>query len=143
MKNSILVCIIVVLTLTSCIPIQPHSVCDELTTDSYLCSMADRLHVKLETIGDTLIVTNSLAISSGRYTNRDAKNVLVNLQRCLNTSITYVLFAEKIREYTNGAPALFNVVEKYLNEFALHQLLYQTDKDILFNWLQSQIDTLS
>lgn len=118
------------------------TVCEQIQEPSILCQVAKEKNIRLEDIGNGLILVNAVAISEGVYTRGDAKHVLEKLSQALDGPVTYVLFKDQIIKYTNAYPGLLDVAMVYLDEFSLSKRMYEADRDILKTWLTSRIKSL-
>jgi len=119
------------------------SVCDDVTGPCLLCQTADKYNVRLEDIGNGLILVNMVAVNQGLYSVDDAKGVMESLLSALDgSSLTYALFKDKIIEYTKDYPGLLSVTSAYMDEFALSQYIYEADREILREWLKGWIQSL-
>ena len=57
------------LFLVGCLGNDRPSVCTDITEPSLLCEIAVKHGVRLETVGNTLIIVNSVAIAKGVYSD--------------------------------------------------------------------------
>lgn len=119
------------------------TVCDEISPgESVLCDIANKQGIRLEDVGLGLILVNSVAIKEGVYTRDQARGVVEKLLSCLDGSVTYALFRDRIQEYTAGYPGLLEVTQAYLYQFSLSKQISQTDREILTAWLNNRLKEL-
>jgi hypothetical protein len=122
---------------------QRVSVCDSIQAgDSYLCDIATRSGVQLETIGRSLIVANAVAIAKGGYTADQASTVLVEIRNGLDSPVSYLFVQESIQKAVADHPGLFVVAMVYLEQFSNDQFISGVDADLLRAWLDKQIAML-
>ncbi|MCG8643228.1 MAG: hypothetical protein MI862_26115 [Desulfobacterales bacterium] len=118
------------------------TVCNQIEEPSILCQVATEHGVRLEDVGNGLILVNALAISEGVYTRADARQVLSRLLDALDGSITYAVFKSRIQQATESFPGLLDVAKSYLDEFSLSNQMYDADREILQTWLTNRIKSL-
>ena len=143
MKKALLLLIVFTLTLVSCAPLQRlesrPGVCDNISSgESVLCDMAQKSGIRPEDVGKGIVAVNAVLIARERYTYAQAVEVIDKLLMALDGPITYVIFKDKIQEFTKKYPGLLEVVREDLEYFALSNQIYPADKDILQNWLKRQ-----
>jgi hypothetical protein len=138
MKQVLLLFLIV--SLSGCSMLGPRtSICDDLQEPSRLCQVANKAGVRLEDIGNILIVTNAVAIGEGAYEAEDACRVLEDIRTALDVSITYLFVRNMVMDATSKYPGLFIVAGSYLDLFDLKEIITDKDKQILKGWLDKQI----
>lgn len=124
------------------------SVCDTITERSVLCETADKIGVRLEEVGNVLIVANTVAITEGLYTAEQANAVFRKIIELLGgeatrSFITYEQFKLKIREILDKYPSLMIVADSYLDMFMSSQtIITEVDKQILIEWLDGRIQVV-
>ena len=118
------------------------TVCNQIEGPSILCQVATEHGVRLEDVGNGLILVNALAISEGAYTRADARQVLSRLLDALDGSVTYAVFKSRIQQATESFPGLLDVAKSYLDEFSLSNQVYDADREILRTWLTNRIKSL-
>lgn len=119
------------------------SVCDTMApNESILCDTANKYGVKLEDIGNTLIVANAVAIGEGLYTSGQALQVVKSLRSILDDDITYLFFRDELMQWTSEYPGLFEVAMIYLSDFGFDIGLTSTDRNMLQEWFDARIETL-
>jgi len=134
---SVLVCFMLI----GCAGKMP-SVCDNLI-DSKLCEISGKMNMRLEDVGNALIITNAIAIGEGLYTKEDALEVLHFLNDSVNEGgISYALFVELVGDAVAKYPGLFEVFQAYFNALVSAQIISPTDQQILSGWLSRQITNL-
>ncbi|MEN8134313.1 MAG: hypothetical protein ABFS18_02085 [Thermodesulfobacteriota bacterium] len=122
---------------------QQASVCESIPAgDSYLCDIATKTGVQLETIGNSLIVANRAAILKGSYTADQASTVLLDIRNGLDDPISYLFVQEAIQKAAAKHPGLFVVAGIYLKRFSNEQLISNVDANLLRSWLDRQIAML-
>ena len=136
--------LIVLLAFTSCstVGIAP-SVCDDLSEPSLLCQTAAKFGVRLEDIGGALVIANTVAIAAGTYTKADALEVISELRSGLMDPISYIAFRTNISLYVYKYPGLLEVAQMYIKQFTSTQDILDTDRKLLIDWLDVQIESLS
>ena len=138
----IIVMAIAIIT-TSCVtPGVQHSVCDDITQPSYLCDMSKAMGVRLEEVGNTFIIANSLAIASGKYTKEDAAREINRLVLILDDPISYMEFRFNVEEVLHEFPGLLEVARAYLDTFVQPDFIFKTDRNIMTSWLRRQLANL-
>jgi len=139
-KLLFLVAFVFIVFLTGCLTLtDAPSVCDEVTEPSILCDLATEIDVRLETVGNAMIVVNAVAIAKGVYSEDDAREVILKLIEILDAGITYALFAERLVEVTDGSPGLMEVADVYLSQLQIKTPMYPIDKKILKAWLEKRL----
>lgn len=135
---------LVIAGLAGCSLATAPSVCDSITAgDSHLCAIAGKTGVRLEDIGNTLIVANAVAIGSGAYTQDQARLVLQGLRASLDSPLSYLAMQDELRQVLSKYPGLFIVATIYLDQFGVDQVISPVDTGILKSWLDRQIATLA
>ena len=124
------------LSLSACSTTQP-SICDT-TTDSYLCQIADTVNVRLEDMGNMLVVVNRGAILSGQYTVDESLLALKGIRLALSDPISYFAFQRVVRE-TVGSTELLLVATTVISHFTSNQEMLDADRAILIGWIDKQI----
>ena len=142
MKNIAMILALVFLTSCSTIGMRP-SVCDDLSEPSLMCQTAAKFGVRLEDIGGALVIANTVAIASGTYSKADAVEVLSELRSGLLDPISYFAFRTNISLYVNKYPGLLEVAQMYINQFTSTNDILGTDRKLLLDWLDKQIEALS
>jgi hypothetical protein len=118
------------------------SVCTDREFNSYLCDTADGIGVRLETVGNVLIVANAIAIGEGKYTAQEAVSVLEDLRNVVSAGPAYAYIYSKIGKALSDYPGLFAVSMIYLNEFKRPQIMTKVDREMLLFWIDEQIEML-
>lgn len=119
------------------------SVCDNIeSNESVLCDIAAKQGIPLESVGRGLIVVNAVAITGGLYTKDQAVTVLKVLRESLDNSVTYAVFAVFLEDYVKKYPEMMNVIQVYLDQFAVNRFINDVDKKILTDWLDERIKSL-
>lgn len=137
MKKIIFIVCILVCVLYSCNSNGP-SICDTIE-NSYLCEMANKTGIKLESVGNGLIVMNNIAISSGYITSVKYNDILIKIRQSLDEPITYVLFKDKIIKYADKYPKTLSIGKKYVQLFELNKNISESDKMLIKYWIDRQI----
>jgi len=142
MKKLTVFLVVVMLSLSACAGKMP-SVCDQLI-DSRLCEISGKMNMRIEDVGNALIITNAIAIGEGLYTKEDALKVLNTLNdTVVEGGISYELFVTLVGDSIAKYPGLFEVFQAYFNALVSTQVISPTDQQILSGWLERQISALS
>lgn len=129
------------LILTSCANLP--SVCDTMTQKSYLCDISQKHGVRLEDVGNGLIVVNAIAIQQGLYTKEQAIKVLSEIDALLKYPISYAAFKAGVYEKVDAFPGLIEVASIYFSELGLlSQDILQADRKLLVDWIAKQLSFL-
>ena len=150
-KLRILLCVFVVALFVGCVPSTLPSICDDLGDQpSILCDLTKDENsvfygVRLEDIGNALIVANAIAIGQNLYTREDATTVLDVFIALLQDPVTSgATFVTEVLDITNEYPGLFEVATVYLSELRLQtQPFLAADRDILSKLLTKQRSILT
>ena len=119
------------------------SICDTLTEPSLLCDLSAKYNVRLEDIGNGLIIANAVAIGQGFYTRDQAVEVMKEIRAILDNPVSYAFFKVGVYEKVDLYPGLLEVASVYFSELGgLTQIMYRTDRDILIGFMDKQIKTL-
>ena len=139
----VMVSALLVMGLTGCGQTKAPSVCDSIPAgSSHLCIIAAKTGMRLEDIGNTLIVANAVAIGSGAYSQEQARQVLLGLRATLNGPVSYLAMQSEVRQALTKYPGLFIVATVVLDQMGVDQVIGPVDSGILKTWLDRQIDTL-
>ena len=143
-KTSVLLIILLVFGLIGCAGLQLKSVCDDLAEPSYLCEIAKKFGVRLEDIGNGLIIVNAFAIGEGAYSLEDAIKLAKDLRSTLDDPLlTNALFGNKLSDKVKQYPGLFDVVDSYLSALKDSvEPMFKKDREILVNWLDKRIKSI-
>lgn len=118
------------------------SVCDTLES-SYLCAIADRLGVRLEEIGNSLIIANALIIADNQARREKALKAFKEIKALLENPISYPAFRWGVYESLERYPGLLDVADSYLSYFADFDInMYQEDRKLIVGWLDKRIAVL-
>ena len=140
--KSICTILILILVLVGCAGRLP-TVCDEVKGPSLLCDTAERYGVRLEDVGNGLIIANAIAIAEGLYTIDEAVEVMTELRDILDDPITYVTFKVEVYKRMEKYPGLIEVATVYFDELGgMAKEIYPIDRKLLVGWLDKQIKTL-
>ena len=137
-----LLLVIVALLVSGCGLMSGPSVCDDTTEASVLCDLSLKAGVRLENVGNMLIIVNAIAIGEGAYSKQDALHALEGLREFIDSSVSYVLVKSKALEIVDKYPGLFTLTELYLQGFDSTSLLSAKDQRILTTWLDNRIRSL-
>lgn len=118
------------------------SVCDNNDQPSVLCDIAEDSGMRLEDIGNTLIVVNAVAINEGEYTEQQAADILKEIRHAIDSPVSYLFFKAELEEKISGVPGLFAVASDYLSSFVNDDIMHEKDRMILMTWLDNRIDEL-
>lgn len=132
-KLTVLIC---ALALFSCQT--PKSVCDNLTGPSLLCSLSDKAGVRLETVGDLIMVVNLRAIKHGAYTAEAAANVLYAFKPFLEPGMAASELKHLILSNAGEFPELI-LVTPYISLLETSDTLTVADIGMLEFWVDQQI----
>lgn len=143
MKKSFLILLLIAVMMTvGCVFNDLPSVCDQLEDKSYLCEIAQKHDIRLESVGTILVVANAVAIGEGVYTSTDALQVMQSIRCVLDQPISYLFFKDKVQGLTEKYPGLLEIADIYLNEFMSTQTMFVRDREILQGWLDKRIARL-
>lgn len=117
------------------------SVCDT-TEKSLLCDLSAEYGVRIEDIGNGLIIANSVAIGEGLYTREQARAVLVDLRAILDNPVSYAFFRLQVLDRVAKYPELILVAQQYFDELTTGQIMYKADRQMLCAWLDDRIEAL-
>lgn len=117
---------------------QLPSVCDN-QTESVLCDVAERYNVRLETVGDILMVVNLRAIKEGVYTKSQARGALLSMKEAYHAAnFTATDLKALILEYVDEYPELILVVQ-YVGYFDMPDVLRVKDVEFLDSYIDQQL----
>lgn len=131
-------CLVVMLAGCSLLPSGP-SVCDDKSSPSLLCDIADKSGIRLETVGNMIIIVNRVAILSGQYTNAHAATVLKNIRQAIENPVSYIFFKAVVENNIGKYPGLFDMASSYISEFISPDIMHRKDRFILISWLDNRI----
>ena len=115
------------------------SVCDDQTSPSYLCAIAEKHNTKLETIGNIIIAANTVAIGEGYYQAKDALKVAKDLRGILNNPISYLYFKARADAVFIKHPGMLTIARIYIDDFVSPQIMTAKDRKILQRWFEARI----
>lgn len=144
MKKTIIIGFLLFL-LAGCAGLQRASVCDTIVGPSELCQIAAKQGngVRLDDVGDLLIVANVAAIEAGFYTREKAIQVLEELRDILENPVSYAWFKGQVYLRVDQYPGLLEVATVYFSELgSLSRIMYASDQRILRDYLEKQIKVL-
>lgn len=119
------------------------SICETITEPSLLCDLSEKSGVRLEDIGNGLVIANAVAIGQGLYTKDQALKVMQEIRSILDNPVSYAFFKSGVYEKVKAYPGLIEVAEIYFEELgAKTQIMYRVDRDILTGWMDKQIKRL-
>ena len=121
------------------------SVCEDIEQPSVLCAMVEQVgggKLKLEDIGNGLVIVNAIALAEGLYTKDEAITVLTDLRSILDNPVSYLFFQTALKKYVSAYPGLLQIANVYIDQFTITQTMYKTDRDLLISWLTTQIEGL-
>ena len=141
MKRYILIALVFILS--GCISMgNLPSVCDT-ATDSLLCDISVKNNVRLEDIGNVLIVTNAIAIGEGVYSQESALIAMKEIRGLLDGPVSYTAFRSGVFTIVDKYPGVLEVASIYFSQLTGNtQTMYPADREILISWLDSRIKTL-
>lgn len=117
---------------------QVPSVCDN-QADSVLCEVATEHGVRLETVGDILMVVNLRAIKQGAYTKSQARDALISMKDAYHAAgFTSADLKALVLKYVDEYPELILVVS-YAGYFDAPEVLKPADIEILDCYIDQQI----
>jgi len=149
MKRFMLFLCTLAITFTGCanLPIRAlPSVCDtQITAEgkSYLCEISNKYNIRLEDVGNGIILVNHLVIEAGVYSKEDALIVIEDIKSLLESPISYIAFKMNIYEYIDASPSLLNIMDIYIDEFISEEYMLKRDRKYLIFWLNQNIDLLN
>jgi len=124
----------------SCATTMP-SVCDNVE-ESILCDLSRKSGIRLEDIGNGIIIANAVLISQGTYSKEDALGVMETVRLLLDKSARYHLFKKAIEDLVHDFPGLLEVSYSYLEVLDLDSRISPADRLILEQWLDRRIESL-
>ena len=142
MKRLLLIILAFVVLLFGCATTLP-SKCDDVTDPSRLCDLSKQAGVRLEDVGNGLIVANAISIGSGLYTKEQALTVLKEFRSALDQPITYLAFKTLLYDKMDQYPGLIEVATIYFEQLGnIQEIMYPKDRELLAGWLDRQIKIL-
>ena len=139
-KISLILVMFLLFLVAGCSPMfNGPSVCDDKTSPSLLCDIADNNGVRLESVGDLIIIVNMVSILGGQYTNDHAVTVLKNIRQSIEQPISYAFLKAVIEENAGGYPGLFDMANSYISELISPEIISTKDRFILIGWLDNRI----
>jgi hypothetical protein len=119
------------------------SVCDDLQTPSKLCEVSKKYGVRIEDIGNGLIIANAVAIGQGVYTKDEALKVMKEIRAVLDNPVSNAFFKAQVYLKVDTYPGLLEVASAYFSELgSLTQMMYAEDRRLLVGFLDQQIKIL-
>jgi hypothetical protein len=120
------------------------SICDDLEGPSLMCEIAAKHNVRLEDIGNALVVINEIAIIEEAYSKEDAIEVLKEIRLLLDKgALSYAMFRLAVYEKAEKYAGLIEVAESYFWTFQNQRsFIYKEDRRILRDWINRQIERL-
>lgn len=138
------IAVVLIMILSGCAMLQgAPSVCDTLEERSLLCETAAKAGIRLEDLGNGLIIANMIAIAENLYTRDQAAEVLTHLRDLLHNPISYLLFANEVQKIGRQYPGLLAVAEIYMDQLLVSIPIHNVDRALLVGWLDKQIEGLS
>jgi len=135
-KIILLTCFVFIFTGCSLKGLFPSD-CDEVTEYSLLCDLADRLNTRIEDMGNSLIIVNSVLIGEGVYTKEQALEVAFNMKSFLKNPVTWLAFGDELRASTEKYPGLYDISELYIAEFVkTPRIIGGFDRDHLIGFFE-------
>ena len=145
MKKFLLVLIAMSIMFTGCSlkGILP-SACDNNIEESFLCDMADRFDIRVEDIGNGIIILNSILIDKNVYTLEQSYEVVHNIKIVLDDPLSWFDLGKEIKENTAKYPGLYEISSLYINEFMQYPDLpiNNFDKELLIGFFNKIEDIL-
>jgi len=137
--------------ITACVSTQNlPSVCDN-ETQSKLCDISTAHNIRLEDMGNGLIVGIALAIGTETADKEDVlkaikqirKSLEKQIRKSLELPITYDYFTSSVYEKFNRYPGLLEIAMIYFQPFSsLNIPMYQRDRQLLAGFLDREIAIL-
>lgn len=123
-----------------CITSSLPTICDQVTGESYLCQVAKEKNIRLEDIGTGIVIVNTIAIKKGYIDADSAEMIILSILEILEEPITYIVFKNCLDYHEKEFPELLTIVKEYSSLFAANKLIYEEDKKIIRNWLNTQLE---
>lgn len=144
MRKLISIVIVGCLLLASCAGVSKlPSVCDSITTPSELCALSNQMGVRIEDVGNALIITNAIAIGQKWYTRQEAVEVLREIRAILDDPVSYAVFTAQVYLKVESYPGLLEVATSYFSILGANPNIIQVaDQDMLKGFLDNQIAIL-
>jgi hypothetical protein len=118
------------------------SVCDDKSSPSLLCDVAEKNDIRLESAGLGIIIVNAALIGEGVYTREQAVSVLIEVRNVFEKSVSYVFARGEMNKALNKYPGMVEVASMFLNEFDSSKIMYRKDREIMITWLDNRIKSL-
>jgi len=112
----------------------PSRLCD-------ICMMLEEKtgkHVKLESVGYIMKVTNSVMIGQGAYSADDALREIERIEGQINKGITYSLLGEELEDLGDQYPGLFEVADLFIENAVFDEILTSRDEGYILYHLDDQ-----
>lgn len=121
------------------------SVCDKSPEDSFLCPAANTAGIRLEDLGNALIIANAIAIGQGLYSREQALEGYKDAKVMISDeSLTYSLFAKNLLIIDRQYPGLMDVLWSYFQVFVDQDVVMTSfDRALLVSWIDDRILSLS
>ena len=130
---------VLALLVSGCGIMSGPSVCDDTTEASILCDLSAKAGVRLENVGNMLIIVNAVAIGEGAYSTDDALGVLEGLRGFVDNPVSYLSIKNEVVNVVSKYPGLFTLTGIYLQGFNSPAVLSEKDRRILTVWLDNRI----
>lgn len=138
-----LVLLVTVTMLSACTALtKKPSVCETQEGPSYLCEVAAKNHMRIEDVGNSLIVANALAISAGYYSPHQAIVVLEDVRSVLDRPVSYAFFKGELRRAAGVNPGMIDILGVFVDDLISSRVMYTRDRVMLQNWINARIESL-
>lgn len=127
----------------------PPSICDNTQPeDSLLCALAHKYGVRLEDVGNIMVLFNVAAIEQNAYSAAQSRQFFNNLRTVLAADgITGQNIMVYVLRSLKGSPALVAagilVVSPYIQYLDTQEVFTATDKTWLNKWIDDQLALIS
>lgn len=118
------------------------SVCDDITEGSILCKISKEQGVRLEDVGNVLIIANAIAIGEGAYSIEQAIDVMKKIRALLDDPISYIGFKNGLKSTMTKYPGLIEIGSIYIDQFTGTRLMSNTDSEMLITFLDNRIKNM-
>jgi hypothetical protein len=121
---------------------RPPSICDDMPPgESVLCDIANRYGVRLETVGDVLLVLNLQLIKEDLYKAKEARRFFDDVRKHLDGPITAQDLKTLALYHISESPALL-IASSYIAYLNVPQLLTAQDVAMLQWWIDYNLQLI-
>lgn len=137
--KKILIVLLLVLTVGCATKNTNKNVCGIDAPVSYLCDIANKYNVNIESVGKMIRISNAAAIATNKYSAKEALEVLKDIREKLETPIEYSFVHSAIKQIYKKHPELFIIMNEYIMELDIPEPMFQYDRDMLISWIDKLI----